>query len=128
SGSPSTFLRASRPSGRCSRRCCSSRTLRPRRPRSTYPAKPSSSWKLPEALFGLAHRCDERFARLVAATAIVGAETAVLVVRGMPLAFLAARATRGRTRFECHAEHTEIGLCLPRQRTAHRVAEIAAVQ
>jgi len=46
----------------------------------------------------------------------------------MPLAFLAARATRGRTRFECQAEHTEISLCLPRQRTARRVAEIAAVQ
>ena len=73
-------------------------------------------------------RCDQVVAGLIAATADLGADAAVLVVGRVLLAFLGAGAAGHCARLDRRAEDAEIGLGLPDEDSAGGVAEIGAVE
>ena len=52
----------------------------------------------------------------------------MLVVRRMPLALVAARATRSRARFDRSSQHTAIGFRLTRQDSTGTDADVTAVE
>jgi hypothetical protein len=73
-------------------------------------------------------RCDEVAAGLVAATADLGAEAAVLVVGRVLLALVGAGPAGHRARLDRRAEDAEIGLGLPDKDSAGGTAGIGAVE
>jgi hypothetical protein len=61
---------------------------------------------------GLLHRCDQLVARLLAAAAGFGADPAVLVKMGVPLALNAAGAARCGAGPDGRADDAQIGLLI----------------
>ena len=80
----------------------------------------------PSAL--ITDRGDQVAAGLVAATADLGADAAVLVVGRVLLALVGAGAAGYRARFDRRAEDAEIGLGLPAEDSAGGTAGIGAVE
>jgi hypothetical protein len=78
--------------------------------------------------FGLADRREEVVTCLLAAAAGFCAETAVLMVGGMPLTFLAAGAARRCAGFDRRAEEAEIGRCLAGEDATGGLAGVCAVE
>ena len=81
-----------------------------------------------DPLTALLHRCEQRVARLLAAAAGFGADPAVLVVMGMPLALISTGTTRCGAGLDGRTEDAEIELRLARHHPAGGVAEIGAVK
>ncbi len=78
-------------------------------------------------LFLGAYRGEEVVARAFAATAGLSADAAVLVVLGVPLTFLATRATGRGTGLDRCAEHADIGRGLAGKDATRGVACVGAV-
>ena len=72
-------------------------------------------------------RAEGVLARLLAAAACLGADTAVLVMVGVPLAFLGARAARLEARFDNAAREFGHELRLPAENPSGRDADVGAV-
>ena len=81
-----------------------------------------------DPLTALLHRCEQRVARLLAAAAGFGADPAVLVVMGMPLALISTGTARCGAGLDGRTEDAEIELRLARHHPAGGVAEIGAVK
>ncbi len=79
-------------------------------------------------LNALLHRCEQLIARLFAAAAGFGADTAVLVVMGVPLALISTCTAGCGAGLDGRADDAEIGLRLARHHAAGGVAEIGAVK
>src|SRR5262245_8022883 len=77
---------------------------------------------------GLPDDCEQIVAGLLAAAAGCGADAAVLVVMGVPLALLAASTARRRACLDRCADDAELGLGLARDDAASRAAQIGAVE
>src|SRR5215208_7841870 len=76
----------------------------------------------------LLHRGQQVVAGLLAATAGLGAEPAVLVHPGMPLAFVPAALADGHTRLEHRPGHVGVVLGLTADHPQRSRADIRAVQ
>jgi hypothetical protein len=76
----------------------------------------------------VANRRYEVVACILASATDLGADAAVFVVGGVPLALLCTRDTSHRTRFDHCAEKAEIRLGLPCDDTACDVAHVSAIE
>jgi len=82
----------------------------------------------PVAANALLHRCEQVGTRLLTAAAGCGADTAVLVVMGVPLALIPAGTAGCGAGLDGRAEDAKIGLRLARHHAAGGVAQIGAVK
>ena len=80
------------------------------------------------AAVGLVDQRKNVVASLLAPTASVGADAAMLVVLGVPLAFLGADTAGLRARFDHLAGELRLEGGLPRQDATRRLADIRAVE
>src|SRR3954451_17726192 len=75
-----------------------------------------------------AEGAEQIAASLLAAAADLGADPAVLVHVGVPLALVAARLARGGARLEDHAGDVRVVTGVPRQHPSGRLAHVGAVE
>jgi hypothetical protein len=92
------------------------------------PHSPHSRHGGPLRGVSLTNRCDQVAAGLLAAAAGVGANAAVFVVRGMPLALITTGFARRGAGFDHCAEHAEIRRGLTYRDTGGSVAGVGAVE